>query len=164
MDIVAKIRALGEGFLAASTDKSSGSVGEIRMSLCSERSVSKVGLERRVHQLRNGPCHIRQALLSCVEVESSFLFFLICLRVCGSPGKTRVPHCEEWPGAAHFRRDQKCEQPDYEQCILVSMKPSLKNKTLASSALAVFSSLIIDGSAQLEYEKCISMLDISPTL
>ena len=23
-----------------------------------------------------------------------------------SPGKPRVPHCEERPGAAHFRRDQ----------------------------------------------------------
>ena len=24
-----------------------------------------------------------------------------------SPGKQRVPHCEEWPGAAHSRRDQR---------------------------------------------------------
>ena len=29
-----------------------------------ERSVGKVDLERRVHQLRNGPCHSGQALLS----------------------------------------------------------------------------------------------------
>ena len=55
------------------------------------------------------------------------------------------------------------EQPDYEQCILVSTKASL-NEMLAPRALVIFSSLVIDGSAQLDYEKCVTMLDISPTL
>ena len=110
--------------------------------------MGKVGLERRVHQLRNSG----QALLSCVEVEPIFSLFLICLRVCGEPQKTA--------GATHSKDPLKIidvgEQPDYEQCILVSMKASL-NEMLAPSALVIFSSLIIDGSAQLDYKKCISI-------
>ena len=109
-----------------------------------------------MHQLCNGPCHSGQALLSCVEVEPIFSLFLICLRVCGEPQKTA--------GATHSKDLLKIidvgEQPDYEQCILVSMKASL-NEMLAPGALAIFSSLIIDGSAQLDCEKCISMWDIS---
>ena len=34
--------------------------------------------------------------------------FLMCFGFVVSPGKPRVPYCEEWPGAAHSRGDQEC--------------------------------------------------------
>ena len=57
-----------------------------------ERSVGSVGLERRVHQLRNGICHLDQVLCSCADVVFNSFFLVSIMTSLSTRVKTFVSH------------------------------------------------------------------------